>query len=97
MLLRFDAARYFEKALGRDDHLATGKREIASRLLSERGLDPRSTLFVGDTVHDAEVAQTLGCGWALLATGHHAAARLRATGGRVFASLGDLQRFVLRT
>lgn len=63
----------------------------ASKLDAARNLalqDP--VLLVGDTLHDAEVAEALGWHCILCAAGHQTAERLRAAGCPVISSLSEL-------
>jgi phosphoglycolate phosphatase len=51
---------------------------------------------VGDTLHDHEVAQTLGCDCVLMEGGHQSATRLRAAGRPIVADMPSLVAFVER-
>jgi len=53
---------------------------------------PRELVFIGDTLHDAEVATALGATPILVAGGHQNADRLRAAGCRVVPTLLDAVR-----
>ena len=48
---------------------------------------PADTVFLGDTTHDAEVAQVAGCRCLLISGGHQEDAALHATGMPVLPSL----------
>ncbi|MCB9450113.1 MAG: HAD family hydrolase [Anaerolineaceae bacterium] len=84
---------YFTDVIGIDDHHAAGKVETAKRWMSRRRLKPETVLFVGDTLHDAEVAQTLGVDCCLVYSGHHSCERLDTTGRRRLDSLIDVYDF----
>lgn len=73
----FGIAGYFEHLCGSDNIYASGKIERGERMLQAYGLNPGSTLMVGDTVHDAEVAEALGFDVVLYTGGHNSEARLR--------------------
>ena len=80
MLERFGIRDYFEGVCGSDNIYADGKVVRGERMLQVYPIDPRETLMVGDTLHDAEVAEALGFGIRLYAGGHNSAERLREKG-----------------
>lgn len=80
MLERFGIRDYFEGVCGSDNIYADGKVARGERMLQVYSIDPRETLMVGDTLHDAEVAEALGFDIRLYAGGHNSAERLREKG-----------------
>ena len=84
---------YFEKITGIRDNLAFGKNGIAQKLLASEALEPQNTLFIGDTLHDAEVASELGVQCFLISRGHQDPKRLQKTGNPVFSSLSSMTRW----
>ena len=80
MLERFGIRDYFEGVCGSDNIYADGKIARGERMLDEYPIEPRETLMVGDTLHDAEVAEALGFNIRLYAGGHNSAERLREKG-----------------
>lgn len=78
MLRDFRIVDFFELVCGSDDIYAAGKIERGQRMLNHTALWPEETLMVGDTVHDAEVAEALGFDCILFAGGHNDEERLRA-------------------
>ena len=50
---------YFDFVLGIDDIYAKSKLEIAKNFFLKKEIDPHKCLFIGDTIHDYEVATTL--------------------------------------
>lgn len=83
------AAR-FDALLGIPDSYGGGKEGVARRYFRERNAPPEAVLFVGDTVHDFEVARDMGCGCVLIAAGHQSRKRLEGTGAPVLDSLREL-------
>jgi phosphoglycolate phosphatase len=61
---------YFEAVSGIDNIYAGGKTEMARRFLSQLGHDTGQMIFIGDTLHDLEVAKALGVDVLLVASGH---------------------------
>lgn len=90
MLEHKQVSHLFAGVQGLQDTLARGKSGAGADLLAAHGLEPDHTVMIGDTVHDLEVAQSLGIGCILISTGHHAHDRLARTGTRVIPSLGDI-------
>lgn len=80
MLERFGIRDYFEGICGAVDIYASSKVDRGRELVNARGIDPGKTLMVGDTLHDAEVAEALGFDVSLFAGGHNSAWRLREKG-----------------
>lgn len=81
---------FFDEISGLDNHYAHSKIENGKILIQKMGLKADEICLIGDTVHDFEVAQELGCQCILIANGHQSEERLQATGCRVIASLTDL-------
>ena len=82
---------YLEELCGLDNHYATSKVENGLSLINRRALDRDLTLMVGDTVHDFEVAQAMGCSCMLISKGHQSKERLLSTGADVLDSLDQLR------
>lgn len=84
----------FQALLGLSDIYAGSKAGLAGRYFKECKIDPRQALFVGDTLHDWEVAREAGCDCALLAQGHQSRAVLERAGAPVLESLGQIPEFL---
>ena len=91
---RYDLPNRFESVLGSENNLGKSKVAVALDWLQRHGADPKRTLFVGDTTHDFETAEAIGCDCALVARGHNSRARLEATGCPVFDDLRGVLRLV---
>ena len=70
----------FEHVCGLDNLDAHSKLETGRDLFRKLALPPSTVLLVGDTLHDREVADELGCDCLLLAEGHQSAERLKTAG-----------------
>lgn len=81
---------FFDHIFGLGDLYAESKVELGRRMLRAAGVDPDAALLVGDTLHDFEVAQALGCRVVLLAGGHQSADRLRRCGCPVLNGMEEL-------
>ena len=51
--------------------------------------------MVGDTVHDFEVSESIGCDCVLINRGHHSKERLMTTTATVMGSIDELRRMVI--
>lgn len=86
---------HFTSVRGLSDLLAVGKTDNGRKLIAEQAMHPARTLFVGDTIHDYEVAQALGIpDCILIQGGHQEPARLQQTGAVVLGTLADLRKWM---
>ena len=85
----------FRAVLGMSDDLGGGKSGLAAGYIRAHGLDPSQVLFVGDTVHDWQTAQSVGCPCVLIAGGHQSRVRLEATGSAVLDSIKDVPGYLV--
>lgn len=86
---------FFSVIMGISNHFAEGKTENARKILSSLNLNPENALLIGDTIHDHEVAEKIGCRCVLVADGHQSPERLKATGRQVVKDLFELIRVPL--
>lgn len=80
MLSRFGIRDYFEGVCGSNNIYADSKVGRGYDMLQAYPIDPAETLMVGDTLHDAEVAEALGFDIRLYTGGHNSSARLQERG-----------------
>ena len=95
--LQIEAARsgvagFFSEIIGTDDALGFSKVDRAKAYMARIGVDPHDALFVGDTDHDVEAANAVGCACVLLEGGHQSRERLLQCGVPVYASADALYR-----
>lgn len=100
-LLRSAVARLgiearFDAVYGLAHRQADSKVERGRELLADFGIRPETAILIGDTDHDAEVADALGVRVVLVGAGHQSAARLRATGRPVYASIARFAAILAR-
>ncbi len=91
----FELEHLFTDILGNSDIYARSKVAVAQKWMSENGADPSEILFVGDTVHDKEVADSIGCDCVLIAKGHNPKERLLSTGVPVLSFITEIESVVL--
>ena len=90
MTAAYGVTDFFVEVRGMETGIADGKLPAARRILERYSLDPARVLLVGDTSHDAEIAQELGTSCLLVASGHQAADRLGGRGFPVVGSFAEL-------
>jgi phosphoglycolate phosphatase len=86
-----DLTNVFTGVYGLSDRLAATKAGRGEELMRTFEVDGETTLFIGDTDHDIEVARGLGCQAVAVAQGHQGRPRLENMGAEVFDTFGDLQ------
>jgi len=90
MLEHHQLMPYLEAVLGLDDHYAAGKEHLGKEWIRMEHCDPQRVLYIGDTVHDFEVARSMGCHCLLVSHGHHSEQRLRQHTNQVVSNLSCL-------
>lgn len=86
----FGLTEYFDDIIGLNDIYAYGKVENGRKYISGLDIDPAQVLFVGDTVHDFEVAKAMGVDCMLVSNGHNSRPRLEACGVPVLDSIQEV-------
>jgi phosphoglycolate phosphatase len=71
---------FFRHIHGIDNHLGAGKSMAAKELMQSSGYLPSETIIIGDTLHDAEIADELGICCILVSNGHQSYERLKGHG-----------------
>lgn len=92
-LARHGVRELFETVSGHSDAAAGSKVGRARALFASLGLPPARVCMVGDTGHDKEVADALGCACVLVASGYESRARLGRRGAPVLGSVAELPAF----
>ena len=81
-------AKYFDEVMGLDNIHAHSKAAIALDWMAK---NPNARpIFIGDSLHDAEVARAVGADCVLVANGHQSRKRLEESGFSVFSTLPDI-------
>lgn len=81
---------YFDAVLGADDYFAGSKVERTENFIKKNGINPDNIVFIGDMVHDSEVAKQIGSKCILVSNGHQPKKTLSLTGDMVVATLDEL-------
>lgn len=91
-LARIGLADAFEEVLGLDNIHARSKKMLA---VAWKDRHPEANpLFIGDTEHDADVADAIGADCVLFTGGHQSAERLAILGKPLIASIPELLAFL---
>ncbi len=85
---------YFDGVYGLSHLEGDSKVSRGRDLLLDFEIDPGTTLLIGDTDHDAEVARSLELSVVLISRGHQSSERLRETGCTVYESYRELSQAV---
>lgn len=62
--------KYFTAVTGKQDYYASGKSELIEKHLKKIEYAPEEIIFVGDTLHDMEIANNIGCDHIIVENGH---------------------------
>lgn len=89
-----DMRHFFVAMYGLSDLQARSKAHCGRALMHEHGHDGASTLLVGDTRHDYEVACEIGCRCVLMPGGHQSRERLARCGCDIVADMRGLIDYV---
>ena len=81
---------FFDDISGINDHYAHSKLEMGKDLIKKSGINRNTTLMIGDTIHDLEVASGLGVDYILVSNGHQSQERLLKATPNVISKLSDL-------
>lgn len=90
----FGLTPFFNDIIGLDDIYAAGKVENGKKYIAGLDLASSEVLFIGDTVHDFEVAQAMGVQCVLVSGGHNSRPRLETCNVPVVDTLLDVRRHI---
>lgn len=93
LLDHYGIQHYFKQVEGLRNHKAEGKVQRGIQMMKEQNIDATTTVLIGDTFHDYEVAEAMGIACILVAGGHQSKERLIENSGQatiVLDSIGAL-------
>lgn len=93
LMKHHEIEKYFIKVSGLSDHYANSKIEVGKAWVKELNIPNTQIIFVGDTLHDVEVAKEIGANCALVAKGHAPYERLASSGEVVFHNLSEFKKW----
>ena len=90
----FNLRPWFIKLIGLNDYHAHSKIENGKRWVDQLPYQPDEILFVGDTLHDFEVAQAMNVDCVMLTIGHNSTKKLKSRPVKLFDSLNQIADFI---
>lgn len=91
----YNLTQYFDNIVGLDNIYAGSKTHLGIKLIKELAVNKNEVLFIGDTLHDAEVAEAMGVKCILIANGHQVKEKLILNGNLVLDHIGDLKSYLM--
>lgn len=89
-IAKYDIRRYLDGVYGLDNIHAHSKAELAKTFVKKHHIHGDEAVFIGDSVHDSEVAQEAGCHCILIANGHEHKDKLQKTGNIVVDTVNEI-------
>jgi phosphoglycolate phosphatase len=93
-LRKFGIDSYFECVIGATDRNVGSKAERTRDFIASNGIDLEKTVFIGDMVHDFDVASFVGAKAILVSSGHQSKTALLKTGAPVVSSLSQINEII---
>ena len=90
----FNLGSFFYQVLGTDNVKAQGKIELGKRFITDSDLSPEEILLVGDTIHDLQVANEIGCSALLYSQGHNSENQLSEFPVQIINDLMEVARYL---
>ncbi|HCY77788.1 MAG TPA: HAD family hydrolase [Ignavibacteriales bacterium] len=94
ILDEYSLTQYFDFIIGSDNIYAGGKTHLGLNLIKKLDIKKDEILFIGDTLHDYEVAVAMGVNSILIADGHQSKEKLNVNGILVLDNLFELKSFL---
>ena len=94
ILDHYNLAQYFDNIIGLDNIYAGSKTHLGLMLIDQLKIPGNEILFIGDTLHDAEVAEAMGVNCVLISNGHQVHEKLNSTFNNVLENLNELRQFL---
>lgn len=82
--------KYFTKILGIDNIHAGSKVDIAKAYIKQSDIDVNEAIFIGDTLHDFEVATSMGVEARLVSCGHQSINVLKSAKVRIYKDISEI-------
>ena len=94
ILEHYKLTKYFDNIIGLDNIYAGSKTHLGLSLVEQLNIPKDQILFIGDTLHDAEVAEAMGVKSILIANGHQEKNKLLINNNFVLENLSQLRSFL---
>ena len=90
----FGLTRYFDYVVGTDNVKGLGKIDAGLNLIKQLKEKKEHFIYVGDTIHDFEVAEALGIQVVLYTKGHQSEARLKEKTTNIIHHISDIINYI---
>ena len=87
----YGISQFLDDFSGLADHYAASKLENGRKLIQKLSTNSTKVLLIGDTLHDAEVADSLGIDCILFEGGHQSREVLKSANKKIIKSLTELK------
>ncbi|MEJ5262508.1 MAG: HAD family hydrolase [Ignavibacterium sp.] len=94
ILTHYQIIDYFENVSGLDNIYAGSKEKLGLELREKIHLHGDEILFIGDTLHDADVAKAMNVKCVLISNGHQSPEKLKANGNLVLSDISELRNII---
>ena len=94
ILDHYNLTKYFDNVIGLDNIYAGSKTHLGLSLVEQLNLPKEQILFIGDTLHDAEVAEAMGVHSILIANGHQVKEKLMGNNRFILNDLLSLKIYL---
>lgn len=94
MIHNAEISHFFDGIFGIKDNYAREKVSLGKQVVENLKLNPAECLMIGDTLHDAEVAEQCGFNCILFSGGHVSKQRLETKGKKIINSLSELKQIL---
>jgi phosphoglycolate phosphatase len=90
----FKLGSFFYQVFGTDNIKAEGKIELGKKFITDSNLRPEEILLVGDTIHDLQVANEIGCLALLFSQGHNSNIQLSGYSVQIINDLMEVAQYL---
>ena len=90
----FELDGYLSQILGTDNIKAEGKIQLGQKFFSASSLEAEQILLVGDTLHDLEVGNHIGCRTLLYSKGHNSKLLISNNNANVIDDLMEIVEYL---
>lgn len=94
MINNIKISHFFDNIFGIKDNYAREKVSLGKQVVKELNLNPSECVMIGDTLHDAEVAEECGFNCILFSGGHVSKQRLETKKTKIVDSLSELKQII---
>lgn len=94
VLHHYNILHFFENVSGLDNIYAGSKEKLGLELRKKINLKKEEILFIGDTLHDADVAKAINVECILISNGHQSPEKLKANGNVVISDILELKNIL---